>query len=306
LTVVTVVGGGPSSGAAPEVTATLLLAGTPGATVGGYIDAPSTSVAKSEHLDLVLKAAGPAVFDTIPQVASGETDFTVTGTTLLFPARAQHIPIVQLFAAIGSPICVMSHPTQHITTWSQLSGHTIEVTPGAAWWTYVKNKYHLTNMNVVNYSGSLAEFIANKKMTQQCFITNEPYVATQQGVPNSAMLVSTTGFDPYDNVLVTTQKEISSDSTLVEDVVKAIVAGWQEFWAHPTSAYAKLPSYGTTEKIGEMKYQYSKLKGIRTTPVGYQEPSRMHLTAEQEASVKAIPESDVAGWQGSFTNKFLP
>jgi hypothetical protein len=83
------------------------------------------------------------------------------------------------------------------------------------------------------------------------------------------------------------------------------VAGWKEFWAHPTSAYAKLPSYGTTEKIGEMKYQYKKLKPIRTNPVGYQVPSRMHTTAEQEASVKAIPASDVSSWKSSFTNKFL-
>jgi len=51
----------------------------------------------------------------------------------------------------------------------------------------------------------IAPFVSNSDMVQQCFITNEPYVATKQGVENKTMLVSSTGFDLYDDVLFTTE-----------------------------------------------------------------------------------------------------
>ena len=297
------------SGAASKtksITATILIPGTPGATVGGYIAAVTSPVAKKLHLHLKLTNAGPTTFDTIPQVASGETTFTITGTTLLFPARAQNIPVVQVFAPINSPICVMYHPTAGITSWSDLNGKTVEATPGAVWWTYVKNKYSLTKVNVVNYSGSLAEFISTKNVAQQCFITNEPYQATQQGIPNKTMLVSSTGFNLYDNTLVTTQSEIKNNSAVVSAVVKAVQAGWTSFWKNPTPVYAKLPSYGAKESQGQMVYQYKKLKPIRVTPVGFQKPTRMKLAANQEASVGAITTANAAAWKSSFTNKYLP
>lgn len=280
--------------------------GTPSAAVGGFYAAVDSSVAKSEHLTLSLKSAGPAVFNTIPQVASGKATFSLTDAGFVLQARSQGVKVVQVFAPYGSPVCVMFHPSENIHSWSDLNGHTIAVTPGAPWWEYVKAKYHLDNVNVVNYSFSIAPFVSNSNMVQQCFITNEPYVATHQNVPNQTMLVSSAGFDLYDDVLFTTEDEIKNHPDVVRAVVRAAADGWKDYWSNPQPVNAKLPSLGDQESADQMTYVDRKLAAIKTTPIGYAAPNRMRQAAEQMHSIKAISAATAADWKNSFTNTFLP
>ncbi len=86
-------------------------------------------------------------------------------------------------------------------------------------------------------------------MVQQCFITNEPYVASHEGYPNTTLLVNKSGFNDYDDVLFTTQSEIKNHPKLVSDVVHAVEAGWSNFWANPSPTDKALAStYGDTER----------------------------------------------------------
>lgn len=294
------------SAAAPSISASILMPGTPSASVGGFYAAVNSSVAHSEHLQLSLPAAGPAVFDTIPQVASGKATFSLTDAGFVLQARSQGIKVVQVFAPYNSPVCVMFHPSENIHSWSDLNGHTIAVTPGAPWWEYVKAKYKLNHVNVVNYSYSIAPFISNPNMVQQCFITNEPYVATHQHVPNETMLVSSTGFNLYDDVLFTTEAEIQNHPDVVRAVVKAVAAGWQEYWSNPGPVDTKLPSLGDQESAAQMAYENQQLAAIKTSPVGYAVPARMHQAADQMRSIGAISAATDRDWQSSFTNSFLP
>ncbi|MBO0729914.1 MAG: ABC transporter substrate-binding protein [Acidimicrobiaceae bacterium] len=280
--------------------------GTPSASVGGFYAAVDSSVAQSEHLKLSLPSAGPAVFNTIPQVASGKATFSLTDAGFVLQARSQGIKAVQVFAPYNSPVCVMFHPSEGIHSWSDLNGHTIAVTPGAPWWEYVKAKYHLNKVNVVNYSFSIAPFISNRNMVQQCFITNEPYVATHQHVPNQTLMVASTGFNLYDDVLFTTQAEIQNHPDVVRAVVRAVAAGWQTYWSNPGPINAKLPSLGDQESAAQMTYEDQQLGAIKTTPVGFAEPARMHQAADQMRSIGAISAATDANWQASFNNSFLP
>jgi NitT/TauT family transport system substrate-binding protein len=289
---------------ARTLSATILMPGTAGAAVGGFYTA--IQEAKRFHLKLTLKSAGPGVFDTIPQVASGEAAFSLTDSGFVLTARSQGINVVQVFAPYNSPVCVMFHPSENIHSFADLNGHTIAVTPGAPWWLWVQAHYHLTNVNVVNYSYTIAPFISNPNMVQQCFITNEPYVATHQGVPNRTLLVSKAGFNLYDDVLFTTRDEIRKHPDVVAAVVKAVTAGWTAYWKHPAPTNRLLPSYGDTESPAQMVYVDRVLKAIRTIPVGYSAPARMHQAADQMLQIKAISPAVARDWKASFTNAFLP
>jgi NitT/TauT family transport system substrate-binding protein len=288
------------------ITAEILMPGTPSASVGGFYAAVGSSVAKSEHLRLKLTNAGPGVFDTIPQIASGVAPFSLTDSGFVLTARSQGIRAIQIFAPYNSPVCVMFHPSENIHSFADLSGHTIAVTPGAPWWLWVQAKYHPTNINVVNYSYTIAPWISDANMVQQCFITNEPFVAKQQGVPVQTLLVSKSGFNLYDDVLFTTASEIAQHPDVVAAVVKAVAAGWVSYWAHPGPTNAYLRTLGDTESAAQMAYEHQVLYAIRTTPVGFAAPTRMKQAADQMYSIAAISKQIDQNWQRSFTNAYLP
>lgn len=291
---------------AKSITAEILMPGLPSSAVGGFYAAVNSSVAKSEHLKLRLKSAGPAVFDTIPQVAGGVAPFSLTDSGYVLTARSQGIKAVQIFAPYNSPVCVMFHPSANIKSWSDLSNKTIAVTPGAPWWLFIMAKFHPKNVNVVNYSYTIAPWISDPNMVQQCFITNEPYLATKQGVPNKTLLVSAAGFNLYDDVLFTTEAEIKNHPDVVAAVVKAVAAGWVTYWAHPSATNQALLKLGDSETLAQMAYVHKVLLKIDTSPVGFAAPSQMHLAAQQMFEIKAINKGTADSWRKSFTNAYLP
>src|SRR5579875_1098150 len=126
------------------------------------------------------------------------------------------------------------------------------------------------------------------------------------GVPNRTLLVSKAGLNLYDDVLFTTRDEIRKHPDVVPAVVKAVTAGWTAYWKHPAPTNRLLPSYGDTESPAQMVYVDRVLKAIRTIPVGYSAPARMHQAADQMLQIKAISPAVARDWKASFTNAFLP
>jgi NitT/TauT family transport system substrate-binding protein len=286
-------------------TAQILIPGTASASIGGFYAAAMTSVAKKEHLKLEFPPAGPGNFDTIPQVAAGQYPFSLTDAGFIYTARDSGTPVVQVFAPYNSPVCLMSHPAEHVKTFTDLNGKDVEVTASAPYWLYLKNKYHLHPAKTINYFFSLAPWISDKNMVQQCFITNEPFVASHEGYPNTALLVNKSGFNDYDDVLFTTENEIKTHPKLVSDVVHAVLAGWQDFWANPGPTDKVLPSYGDQETRAQMAYEHKELLAIDTHPVGYAKPIKMEQSANQLYSVNVIKKSTLMNWKAAFTNSFL-
>ncbi len=124
-------------------TAQILIPGLASTSIGGYYTGAMTSVPKKEHLKLEFPSAGPGGFDTIPQVASGQYPFSLTDAGFVYTAHDSGIPVVQVFAPYNSPVCLMSHPAEHVKSFSDLNGKDVEVTATAPYWLYIEHKYKL-------------------------------------------------------------------------------------------------------------------------------------------------------------------
>jgi len=293
------------TGAPTEVT--LLLPGVASATVGGYLAAVTSDVAKQENLKITVVNAGASTFNTIPQLASGKYQFTLSQLSNVLVSRSQNVPLVELFAPHGFPSCAMAHADQGIKTFADLKGHTVAVAPGATWWTFIKAKYHLDDVQTVAYSGSIAPFLANDKLVTQCYINNEPYQAKLKGAAVTVLPVADAGFNPYSDALITTESVIKDHADLVSKLVKAVVAGWTSYLADPTPTFDLLKaSYGDTATREQQQYAFDALKPLNTSPLGSAADANVKSVADTMLDIKAISAATAADYAKSYTNEFLP
>ena len=284
---------------------TIMLPGVPGAAAGGFFAASAPAIASKYALNIKLTQAGQGIFNTIPQVASGAAQFSLSSSSNILTGRAEKIPVVQVFAGYNYPTCFMSHPESNVKTFADLNGKTVAVTPGSAYWLFIKAKYKLDAVKEVAYSGGIGPWVADKSLVQQCVSINEPYLATQQKVPHQVLLVADSGFDPYQNILFTTEDVIKNQSQLVKDVVAAVAEGWKLYLANPTPTNQDMLKAGTNQTEDQMNFVVKELKEkLFPAKIGFTEPARMETLHGQLREV-AVIKADI-DWKASFTNDFLP
>jgi len=76
----------------------------------------------------------------------------------------------------------------------------------------LEKQYGFDKVKVVpSPSGSLAQFQADEKFTQQCFVTSEPLAAKKLGIDVKTFLVKDAGYNPYTTVLATRGELVRKD-----------------------------------------------------------------------------------------------
>lgn len=284
---------------------TIMLPGLPGAAAGGFFAASTPAIQSKYALNIKLTQAGQGIFNTIPQVASGAAQFSLSSTSNILTGRAEKIPVVQVFAGYNYPTCFMSHPESNIKTFADLQGKTIAVTPGSAYWLYIKAKYKLDAVKEVAYSGGIGPWVADKNLVQQCVSLNEPYLAEQQKVPHQELLVADSGFNPYQNILFTTEDVIKNNTQLVKDVVAAVAEGWKVYLADPAATNQLMIKAGSDQTEAQMNFVVKELKDkLFPSKIGFTDPTRVEQLHSQLREVNVL-KADL-DWKASFTNDFVP
>lgn len=96
-----------------------------------------------------------------------------------------------------------------------------------------KRKYRYHNMKTVNYDFTLRAFLANKNAVNQVSVTSEPYLAMKTGAKVKWTIIGASGFNPYSNVVFTTEQEIQQHPAVVRAFVKATLQGWRTYLKNP-------------------------------------------------------------------------
>jgi NitT/TauT family transport system substrate-binding protein len=304
---------GSSSGAAAKSDSgggtekvTLLMNWFAQAEQGGYWQAQAAQTGKADGLSIEVSQGGPQI-QTIPQVAAGKAEFGVAQADELMLARAEGVPVVEVFGGMDKYLqCMMFHPSAGIHDFGDISGHQVAVAPSGGFWPWIKGKYHLENVKEINFTGSLAEFKRNEGLVQQCFITSEPYFARQQGIDMDALMVSDAGYNPYSQGLFTSERTIKEHPETVRKVVKAVQEGWQQFLQDPTKARDLVLKVNKDMEKGPFDYAWKELKdgGYFDDPLGNMTSDRWETLKKQleDAGVLDKPVDVSSVW----TDQFLP
>lgn len=276
-------GASSSSGGTKTEKATLLMNWFAQAEQGGYWQAQAAQTGKADGLELEVQQGGPQI-QTIPQVAAGKADFGVAQADELMLARANGVPVVEVFGGMDKYLqCMMYHPSSGISDFSDISGKQVAVAPSGGFWPYLKGRYDLKDVQEINFTGTLSEFKRNKNLVQQCFITSEPYFADQQKIDHAELMVADSGYNPYSQGLFTSEKMIKENPDLVRKVVAAVQKGWTEFLADPAKGKALVEKVNKDMDPAAFDYAAKELKtgGYLGDPVGGMTAERWNTLRDQ-------------------------
>ena len=130
------------------------------------------------------------------------------------------------------PQVIISHPGVGNDSFEALKGKPILIAAGGrtSYWPYLKARFGYTDDQARPYTFNMAPFIADKNISQQGFVTSEPFaIEKESGIKPIVHLIADSGFDNYNTTINISQKLVDTKKDVVQRFVNASLEGWAEY-----------------------------------------------------------------------------
>ena len=200
---------------------------------GGYYQALATGIYKEYGLDVEIRQGGPSV-NHEQLLAAGRIDFNMGGNLFdTWNFVKEKVPMVTVAAIFQKdPSVIITHPGQGHDSLAALKGKPILISQGArvTYWEWLKSAYGFTDDQIRPYTFNMAPFLADKRLSQQGFVTSEPYAIEKQGgVKPVVYLLADHGYATYSTTIETSWKLVREKPDLVQRFVDATIKGWVSY-----------------------------------------------------------------------------
>ena len=205
---------------------------------GGFYQAVADGTYRKHGLDVTIRMGGPQV-NGLQLLAAGQIDVAMGDGLQVLSAAEQGVPLVAIAATFQkNPTVLISHPGP--TKLEDLKGKPIAI--GAAsnttFWPWLKQKYGFTDDQKRPYGFSVQPFLADKSLSQQGFVTSEPFSIQRAGVKPTLFLLADLGYPPYSQVLIVTRATLERRGDVLKRFVRASAEGWRSYLAQPAPGNA--------------------------------------------------------------------
>ena len=278
---------------------------------GGYYTAIAKGYYQAEGLDVSILPV-TQYGSSQQMVASGRAEFGLGASDQCLEAVSNGLPLVAVGATMQhDPQAIMVHKNSPVHDFAELEGHAVAAQPGATWFKFIVNKYHLKDVRETPATHSIANFVADPSYIQQIFVTSEPYFVAKHGVEYRTMLISSAGYDPY-RVFFTSREFLDRHPDVVAKFVRATIKGWQEYLRDPGPANALILKLNPEQNPDQMRFTLQALKDgdFVTGPdksgadIGKMTAVRWAATNEQLTALGVIKKP--IDPTTAYTLKFLP
>jgi NitT/TauT family transport system substrate-binding protein len=199
---------------------------------GGYYQAVANGTYAKYGLEVTIRQGGPQIDNNLLMLA-GRVDFNMGGNSdSVFAFAEKNIPFRAVAAIFQKdPQILMSHPGVGNDSLAALKGKKVLVSTAGlvSYYPYLKKLFGFTDDMVVPYTFNIAPFLANKQMSQQGYVTSEPYAAIKAGVTPVVHLLADNGYRTYSTTIEVSQKLIDEKPDLVQRFVDASILGWKDY-----------------------------------------------------------------------------
>ncbi len=198
---------------------------------GGFYFAVANGLYKKYGIEADIRMGGPQQ-NPSQLLLGGRVDMIMSNSFEAINYVKENIP----FLCIGSifqkdPQVLISHPGVGHDTLAALKGKPILV--GAAgrtsFWPFLKAKFGFTEDQARPYTFNMAPFLADKQISQQGFLSSEPFAIEQAGVKPVIHLLADAGFENYNTTFNISRKMVDEKKDLVQRFVTASLEGWAEY-----------------------------------------------------------------------------
>lgn len=200
---------------------------------GGFYQAVAEGTYRKYGLDVTIRMGGPQV-NGLQLLAAGQLDIAMADALQVLSAVEQDVPVVAIAATFQkNPTVIISHPG--VGRLEDLKGKPIAI--GAAsnttFWPWLRQKYGFTDDQKRPYGFSAQPFLADRTLSQQGFVTSEPFSIERGGVQPVVFLLADRGYPPYSETLVVTRATLTGRMDALEHFIRASAEGWKSYLANP-------------------------------------------------------------------------
>ena len=227
---------------------------------GGFYQAVAEGIYKKYGLDVTIGMGGPQV-NVYQLLLAEKADFVMGYDVATINAVEQGLPLITVAANFQSePVGLIAHPDvekiEDLKTRILLIGQASETT----YWPWLKAKYGFTEAQKRPYAYSVQQFLVDKNIAQQGYITSEPYAIEKGGVKPKIFHLAKYGYPPYAQTIVTLNKTVRDRADVVRRFIEASALGWKSYLKNPAPGNALIKIDNPQMDDDQLAFSLAKLK----------------------------------------------
>jgi NitT/TauT family transport system substrate-binding protein len=280
---------------------------------GGFYQAVATGIYKKYGLDVTIKMGGPQV-NIIQLMAAGQADCVMGSSDLqMIQIREGGVPVVNVAAAFQKdPQVLITH--EDVTSLEGLKDKPILIAQSAhqGFWPWLKAKYGYTDAQARPYTFNVQPFVADKNLSQQGYLTSEPFAIQKAGVKANVLMFSDKGYPAYSTTITCMDKTVKERKAALASFVKGSMEGWKSYLQDPAPGNALIKKDNSEMTDEQLAYSVAKLKeaGMITSGdaqklgIGIITDARAKASYDMLVSTKLIDPSKVK-LSETYTTEFV-
>jgi len=198
---------------------------------GGYYQAVATGIYRRHGINCDLRMGGPQI-NVSQFLLNGRVDFSMgAGAQALSYAR-ENLPALCIGAIFQKdPHVLIAHPGVGNDSFEQLRGKPILIAAGSrtSFWPFLRARFGYTDDQIRPYTFNMQPFLADRNMSQQGYLTSEPYAIRRAGVNPVVLLMADAGYEPYSTTIDVRRQMVDEKPDLVQRFVNATIEGWYSY-----------------------------------------------------------------------------
>lgn len=195
---------------------------------GGFYHALATGIYRRYGIDAEIRMGGPQQ-DPNALLVAGRVDAIMSNSFSGFRYVEENVPFVVVASVMQKdPQVLISHPNMGNDTLPQLRGKPILIGAGgrSSYWPWLRAKFNFTDDQIRPYTFNMAPFLADRTLSQQGFLTSEPFDIRKAGVNPVIHLLAEYGFENYQTTINTSVRMVRERADLLQRFVNASIEGW--------------------------------------------------------------------------------
>jgi NitT/TauT family transport system substrate-binding protein len=221
---------------------------------GGFYQALAEGLYRKHGLEVTIKMGGPQV-NGLQLLLGGQADLFMGYDIQTVNAVERGLPVVTVAATFQKdPAVILAHPG--VTKLDELKGRPIAISSASntTFWPWLRARYGFTDAQIRPYSFSVQPFLADKALSQQGYVTSEPYSVEKGGVKPVVFLLADLGYPPYAETIVVRRDTLAKRRDAVKRFIEASAAGWKRYLADPAPANALIKKDNPEMEDGLLAY----------------------------------------------------
>ena len=227
---------------------------------GGFYQAVAEGIYEKYGLDVKIGMGGPQV-NVYQLLLAEKADFVMGYDVATINAVEQNLPLITVAANFQSePVGLIAHPDveriEDLKTRTLLIGQASETT----YWPWLKAKYGFTEAQKRPYAYSVQQFLVDRNIAQQGYITSEPYAIEKAGIKPNIFHLARYGYPPYAQTVVTLTKTVKTRPDVIKRFIEASALGWKSYLKNPAPGNALIRKDNPQMDDDQIAFSIAKLK----------------------------------------------